>query len=348
MTEPSETIGRRIAAVPTAAGLATRLAVAEVKRRGIDPGPLLARAGLSAIALDHGGRVDVRSQIEFLELASRAVGDDFLGLTLAGQFDLRELGMLYYVAASSHRVGDALRRLERYVRVGNEAVIIRLHEGTTCRIKLSYSGVPRHLDRHQIEFFTLALVRLCRQLVGHKISPLGASFVHHSSGDTHRARDQLGCEVDFGATADELRFEPALLDRTLVDADPFLNRLMVEDCEQAMAPRPSNVSPFRTLVENSIAPLLPHAEASAKEVARSLGLSERTFARRLATEGLSFGAILDELRRDLAVRYLEEPGLQISQIAWLLGFHQPSALSHACHRWTGKSPLQYRRGLSPS
>jgi AraC-like DNA-binding protein len=334
--------------MPTAAGMATRLAVAEVKRRGIDPGPLLARAGLSAIALDHGGRVDVRSQIEFLELASRAVGDEFLGLTLAAQFDLRELGMLYYVATSSPRVADALRRLERYVRVGNEALIVTVFKGSPCRIEHSYSGVARHLDRHQIEFFALALVRLIRQLVGQKISPLGASFVHHRSSDTRRARDLLGCEVDFGAIADELRFEPALLDRTLVDADPFLNRLMVEDCEQAMAPRPSNVSPFRTLVENSIAPLLPHAEASAKEVARSLGLSERTFARRLATEGLSFGAILDELRRDLAVRYLEEPGLQISQIAWLLGFHQPSALSHACHRWTGKSPLQYRRGLSPT
>ena len=82
------------------------------------------------------------------------------------------------------------------------------------------------------------------------------------------------------------------------------------------------------------------------KVSRSLGLSERTFARRLASEGLSFGAVLDELRRDLAVRYLEEPGLQISQIAWLLGFHQASAFSHATRRWTGKTPSQYRRGLS--
>ena len=139
MTEPSETIGRRLAAVPTAAGVATRLAVAEVNRRGIDPGPLLARVGLSAVALDHGGRIDVRSQIEFLELASRAVGDDFLGLTLAEQFDLRELGMLYYVAASSHRVGDALRRLERYVRVANEALIAGCTRG---RRAASSSPIP--------------------------------------------------------------------------------------------------------------------------------------------------------------------------------------------------------------
>jgi AraC-like DNA-binding protein len=63
----------------------------------------------------------------------------------------------------------------------------------------------------------------------------------------------------------------------------------------------------------------------------------------LASEGLTFGEILDGLRRDLAVRYLEQPDLQISEIAWLLGFQQPSAFSHACHRWTGKSPSEFRR-----
>jgi AraC-like DNA-binding protein len=309
---------------------------------------LLARAGLSAVATNHDGRIDVRSQIEFLEQASRTLGDDFLGLNLAEQFDLRELGMLYYVAASSHCLGDALRRLERYAHAANHALILRMHKGSTFRLALSYAGVPRHLDRHQMESFALTLVRLGRQLVGHRISPLVANFVHQRSGDLRRARSLLGCDVNFGADSDELIFDPALLDRTLVAADPFLNRLMVENCEQAMAARPTNVGPFRTIVENTIAPLLPHAEASAKKVAGSLGLSERTFARRLAAEGLSFGAILDDLRRDLAIRHLEEPGLQISQIAWLLGFHQPSAFSHAARRWTGKTPSQYRRGLSTS
>ena len=198
----------------------------------MDPGPLLARAGLSAVVLDHGGRIDARSQIVFLELASRAVDDDFLGLTLAGEFDLRELGMLYYVAASSHRVGDALRRIERYIRVANEAVVIRLHKGATCSIELSYSGVPRHIDRHQIEFFALALVRLCRQLVGQRISPLDANFIHHRSSDLRRVRDLLGCDVRFGTDVDDLSIDPAVLDRTVMSHDPFLNRLMVEDCER--------------------------------------------------------------------------------------------------------------------
>ena len=93
-----------------------------------------------------------------------------------------------------------------------------------------------------------------------------------------------------------------------------------------------------TLVENTIAPLLPHAEVGANTVARRIGLSERTFSRRLKAESLSFSEILNDLRRDLAMRYLDERSLPVSQIAWLLGFHGPSAFTHACRRWTGKSP----------
>jgi AraC-like DNA-binding protein len=324
--------------------VATRVAAARLERGGIDPTPLLRRAGVPGNALERGERIDVAAQIRFLDIAGEASGDDFLGLTLAEDVDLREMGMLYYVAASCERAGDALRRLARYVRLGNEALQVELAT-EPLRIGLSYAGVSRHLDRHQMEFLGLIVVRLCRQLIGRNILPVDVQFMHHRSGDLRRFRRSFGCEVGFDAEADQVSYDSRLAELGLVGADPFLNRLMVEHCEEALAERPSNVSPFRATVENAIAPLLPHAEAGAKTVAKRLGLSERSFARRLAAEGLSFGGILDEMRRELAVRYLEEPGLQVSQIAWLLGFRQPSAFSHACRRWTGKSPSEYRGAL---
>ena len=109
--------------MPTSIGLAAHLAVAQLERRGIDPAPLLAQSGLSQAAVAKRERVKVKSVIDFLERVSRAVGDDWLGLTMAADFDLREIGMLYYVAASSERFGDALKRLERYVRIANEALV---------------------------------------------------------------------------------------------------------------------------------------------------------------------------------------------------------------------------------
>jgi AraC-like DNA-binding protein len=336
-------ISRDLAAVPTAVGLATRLAGLRLERENIDASSLLRRAGLSGVALTQGERISVKSQIEFLEFAAEAVEDEYLGLSLASEFDLREMGMYYYVAASSRVLGDAMRRLQRYARAGNEALVVNIETDDCCRIRLAYSGVPRHLDRHQMEFFALSFVRLCRQLTGANILASQASFVHHRSGELRRIRDLLGCEVRFDAPADELSFDRGLADRPLAAHDPFLNRLMVEACEDAIAARTTSRGEFRIIVENTAAPLLPHAEASMRKVAAALGLGERTFARRLAAEGLNFWSILDEMRHDLALRYLREPGLQISQIAWLLGFQQPSAFSHACRRWTGESPSELRR-----
>jgi AraC-like DNA-binding protein len=128
----------------------------------------------------------------------------------------------------------------------------------------------------------------------------------------------------------------------VVGADMYLNELLTRYCEEALAHRRSErVATLRLEVESAIAPLLPHGKARAHEIARRLGLSHRTLARRLADEGLSFSRILDELKLDLATRYLRE-GLSVSRIAWLLGYHEVSAFTHAFKRWTGKSPKQSR------
>jgi AraC-like DNA-binding protein len=95
--------------------------------------------------------------------------------------------------------------------------------------------------------------------------------------------------------------------------------------------------------ENAISSLLPHGRVvMVDDVARSLGMSKRTLARRLSNEGLNFTEVLQQLRRDLAIRYLDDPKLHISKIAWLLGFNEVSAFTHAFKRWTGKTPSRMR------
>ncbi|MDQ0323396.1 AraC-like DNA-binding protein [Pararhizobium capsulatum DSM 1112] len=342
MAEMLATAFQRLAAPPTALGLASRLALSRIKQENIDPLPLLKRTNLTQAALDERKRISIASQINFLGEASRVLNDDWLGLTLAQRFDLREIGMIYYVAAAANSFGDALRRIVRYGTVVSEAWELRIDSrGVTAHLEIFYRGFSRHTDRHQAEFVALVLLRIFRKLIGRRIVPIAATFVHHRSGNAAQIRSLFGCDVQFDALRDKLSFDAALLDLPVFDGDPYLNDLMVKLCEEAIATRTSNVSPLRALVENTVAPLLPHGEASAKNVARKIGLSERTFARRLASEGMSFGGILDDLRRELAVSYLQD-GLQASQITWMLGFSQNSSFTHACRRWTGKKPSELR------
>jgi AraC-like DNA-binding protein len=118
--------------------------------------------------------------------------------------------------------------------------------------------------------------------------------------------------------------------------------LLLKYCEVVLANRRSDESPLRTRVENAISLLLPHGRVLAGDVARTLGMSERTLGRRLADEGMNFTEIFQQLRHDLAVRYLDDRKLHVSKIAWLLGFREVSAFTHACKRWTGKTPSQLR------
>ena len=323
-------------------GLA-RLAIARVKSAGVPVEPLLQRAGLTPeVVADPEERLIVRSQITLLNEAAIALKDDCIGLTMARDFDLREIGLLYYVMASSQTLGEALKRLARYSKVTNEALVFGYREGNRLIVNLSYSGISRHSDRHQIEFCMFAVLRICRVLTGQHLVPQHFWISHHRSGTNSEMARFVGTAVEFGATTDEFALNANARELPLIHADPYLNNLLLEYCEAALTDRKGNVSQLRTRVENAISSLLPHGRVLVDDVARSLGMSKRTLARKLSDEGLKFTEILQHLRRDLAVRYLDDRKLHISKIAWLLGFNEVGAFTHACKRWTGKTPSQIR------
>jgi AraC-like DNA-binding protein len=332
-----------LASIPMAQGGLSRLAIARLKSASVPVAPLLKRAGLTPELIAHPEeRLSVRSQIALLEEAAIALKDDCIGFTLARDFDLREIGLLYYVMACSQTLGDALKRIARYSKMTNEALVFGYREGNRLIISLSYSGVPRHSDRHQIEFCMFAALRICRVLTGLNLVPQHFSIAHHRSGGTSEMVRFVGTKVEFGADTDEFAFNIDARALPLIHSDPYLNDLLLKYCEAVLTDRTGDKSQLRTRVENAISSVLPHGRVLVKDVARSLAMSERTLARKLSDEGLNFTEILQQLRRDLAVRYLDDRKLHVSKIAWLLGFHEVSAFTHACKRWTGKTPRQMR------
>jgi AraC-like DNA-binding protein len=334
---------QRIGTRPSAAGTLSRLACARAREAGIDVAPLMVKAGVTSRQVeDDNVWLSVQGQIKFLELIADALQDDFLGFHLARDFDLREIGLLYYVVNSAELLGDAFRRAERYSTIVNEGISLRLREGEEIGVTFTYVGVERHSDRHQIEFWVTSVVRACRQLTNRRLLPSCVRFVHRRKGGFPELDRFLGCDVVFGAEADEIAFPGTVKQMPVVGADPYLNELLIKYCEEARSHRDAGRGTLRVDLENAIAPLLPHGKARADEVAGRLGLSPRTLARRLASEGLTFEGILSELRADLAKRYLRDESLAISQIAWLVGYKEVSAFTHAFKRWTGKTPREAR------
>ena len=107
---------------PHAAGTMSRLACARAREAGIDVAPLMAKAGVTSQQVeDDDVRLPVAGQIKFLELIANALQDDFLGFHLARDFDLRAMGLLYYVLNSAELLGDAFKRAERYTTIVKKA-----------------------------------------------------------------------------------------------------------------------------------------------------------------------------------------------------------------------------------
>src|SRR5262249_1324158 len=148
------------------------------------------------------------------------------------------------------------------------------------------------------------------------------------------------------AAVDEVAFSNSIGQLPVVGADPYLNELLLKYCQEALADRPTRQTSFESSVENAIAPQLPHGKVRLGEIARKLGVSQRTLARRLSSEGLTFAGVVQRLKSDLAKRHLANEKLSISEVAWMLGYQDVSAFAHAFKRWTGRAPRAMRRGVA--
>jgi len=340
---------RRRASLPhdmplhTATGGVARAAAALGRAKGLDIEPFLRRANLVRRTLDDPQtRIPVVQQVAFVNALAQALKDDQLGFHLAQAVDLREAGLIYYVAASSDDVARSLENLERYCRIANESVVLTVRAGDSLRVELAYSGLARHSDRHQIEFLIALVVRMYRELTAAPLRVVEAGFAHQRVRGLQPYRRFFGCAVQFGATADFVAFHRDVGSVALQKRDDYLNHILIGMCEERLARRRSISPPWRTKTQNILGPLLPHGTASLKNVAKVLGVSPRTLTRRLAGEGTTFVAVLDSMRRELALVYIRDHHLPLGHIAWLLGFSEQSAFSHAFRRWTGKAPRSAR------
>ncbi len=329
--------------IPSATGGITRLACARLRAHGRQVETILSKAGLTSAEVDDPAvRLEAHAQVEVLELAAEALGDDLFGFHLARDFDLREIGLVYYVMGSSERLIDALHNAARYSGIVNEGVRLRCDASEAVSIRLDYVGIDRRRDRHHAEFWMVTLMRLCRKVTEGRLVPRHVKLRHMRNGLASDFRSFFGVEVAFGCAADEIGLATAVAALPAVGRDTYLNRLLRRYAEAALPKRPAAPAGMRSEVERVLPELLPHGKAGIADVARRLNTSARTLSRKLREEGAGFAEIRDALRAALARRYLADRALPVSEIAWLLGYLEVSSFTHAFRRWSGTTPREFR------
>jgi AraC-like DNA-binding protein len=292
-------------------------------------------------------------RLGFFNEAAAQVGDDCFGLTLGKETDTRELGIIHYIFTASATALDAVKNLVRYNYLMNSMSTLAIEETDRqvtldSKFRLGLEGLHKNIS----EWGTTTFVAALRDLTGIRLVPRSVSFVHQRISGVKRFEDFFGCPVRFGANRQGVTFARSALLTPIHTADRHLLNILSAVCEEALGRRKVASTPTRAKVEAALLEHLPHGKASVAVAAKALHMSPRSLARRLADEGTSYAQTLEELRRDLAMHYLEDRKIGVSQIAWLLGYSEVTSFNHAFRRWTSRSPkevrLRFLEKLGPS
>ncbi|HEX4446207.1 MAG TPA: AraC family transcriptional regulator [Polyangiaceae bacterium] len=339
-TEPERTATRGPTSL-TSWGLAIARAL---ETRGCNAQELFARVGLDFSALDDPeARYPVRAESQLWRLAVEATGDPCFGLEVARHTSPTTFHALGFSLAASGSLREAFERMVRYYRLVSDGAIIGFEERDGFyRISVRSQSLLAEPALEAIDAVVAVAVRLCRSLTDRKFSPLLVELRRPPPPDPTPFLRYFRAPVTFNGKEDALTFAKAACDERIQGANPELARANDLIAAQALARWES--SQLADRVRIALMNGLPNGSQSQSQVARLLGMSTRALQRRLAAESTTYGALVDDTRRQLAIAYLREGRDSITDIGYLLGFAGVASFTRAFRRWTGKAPSEYLRG----
>lgn len=305
---------------------------------------LLAGVGLSSVPSGAVWSDEAVDEDRYYSLLEQVGGERDLGLPFryATALHVDDLGALGLGLKTAPTAGDALQRLVRYVLVLSDTLEYELVDGRAGPAFI-LTGRPHHRPGAALanECALAAVTSMLRQIVGSSLDPVQVSLRHLKPSTDRFHREYFGCRIVFGAPLDGLHLLPQQLDVPTRLADAGLSAFLLaqlDDIRARTADRSLVVS-----VESAVADALPDGQPSKSQIARRLGMSERTLHRRLAEEGESFQGLVTRTRRRSAEALLSSGQHGLADVAFLTGFSDQSAFSRAFKRWTGSTPAAFRR-----
>jgi AraC-like DNA-binding protein len=318
--------------------------VNDLKRRGRPVDGILREVGLTlADIADPQNAIPYRAYIGLIERAATALGDASYGLRLGTTLEIRDTGLLGFLALNSPTLMQAFTNFRRYHRVVGEGLDAMFEQDSTD-YALRYRETDPALRglRHNAERAATLILRCAREITDTAVMPVRVDFTHEKPNERIDYTSFLGCPVRFRAEWDAIVFSNEVLRLPVVGADKHLLALLEQLCRRILGAQPEPRDVLHD-VRRLIIERLPKGSARIDHVAKDLAMSSRTLERRLAQRGQPFSGMVDEVRSSLARQYLENTDFRLEQIAYLLGYSEAPAFARAFKRWFNTTPVEFRR-----
>lgn len=284
-----------------------------------------------------------RTEPRFLEAACATLEDPLFaaraGLQLKDGSNLNS-----YIAKHSKNLEKAVENSSRYYALFDPAFQYNVtRSGNAACFRLDCVDPEfAHFHRH-IEFLVFTFLERGRHLTGKDLKPIELRFTHSVAWSKDPFEGLAGCPVRFDTEQVEILLPLWCLETPIPTFDPDLRSYLMSYGDQALAATKPAKLTLSQQIQTLVADRLPGQLISAEDVASALGMSRRTFNRRLEADGLTFRGVVDDLRSQMARAYLSD-GFGLAETAFLIGYADQAAFSTAFKRWTGASPGAWRTG----
>lgn len=326
-------------ALARAAVLTNYLEVA--RNLGLNGPRLLAEVGLNtAVVEDPQQRISVALAISLIEESARLSQCDTFGLRMAELRQLSDFGEVSLLLSHQRTLREALQVIVQYRHLLNDALAIHIEDaGKTVVIREEVVVELPQPSRQAIELAIGVMHRFCAALLGAHWHPISVNFTHEAPADLTVHRRIFGCKLEFGSEFNGIVCPAADLDA----ANPLANEAMARHAQRYVdsLQRQSEHS-LELEVRKSIYLLLPMGRATIEQIAQTQGMNVRTLQRRLVEGGTSFSDLINGVRRELVIRYLENPGYSLGSVADMLGYSMPSSFTRWFIAQFGMPPAAWR------
>jgi AraC-like DNA-binding protein len=313
---------------------------------GIHRDILVAAAGIAGDDLrDPDARVPVTAEIALWQTLAKHIVDPEFGVRAGAAWHLQSMGLVGYTVRFSGTLRAALHRLERYGRLFTEAVEFTLDEGRP-EVALMRAHPALGAGHALAESYRLAaLVQTTRDLTGADIVPANVSVTYEQPSSVAAHRQHFRCPLRFRAATACVVLRASDLNLPVREADETLAGYLSKYAEHVLA-RLVRGGTMRHRVRAAIWSLLGDGTPSLQRVAGELHLAPRTLQRRLAEEDTSLQQEVERMRQTMAVAVLRDRSIAINDVAFLLGYAEPSTFFRSFKRWTGTTPRRFRNAAA--
>lgn len=332
---------------PTCASWNIAYLFAYAQSRGLSRTQLAQHFSVDLAVLDDvDGRLPLQTLVRMWDELPELVADPDMPLHVVQHVAASELPLLALLFLASPTLADGFKQLERYQRVTHDLSLEPasrwVRDGAVSHVELYHERTAITPPTGAVIDALLGMLLMASTATGKQITPIAVALRHPRPRDPSKYDVAFRCQVQFDAQRDRMTLAASDLALPHLEPSRTMERMAARYADAVLAALPSDAGPLGN-IRAALRERLPKGEVTLSELAPALGSSRRTLQRRLEQAGTSLRELVDEERKALALSYIKQKRLSLSDIALLLGFSELSAFTRAFTRWTNMTPSEYRR-----